>query len=40
MNTRQIELSPASLKDYTVIQNMARFYVYDISRVCDSLKIC
>ena len=34
MNTWQIELSPASLKDYPVIQNMARFYAYDMSRDC------
>lgn len=29
-----IEIIPASLADYPTIQNMARFYVYDISRYC------
>lgn len=28
----QIKLIPASLKDYPTIQNMARFYVYDMSQ--------
>ncbi len=28
------KLIPATLADYSVIQNMARFYVYDISRSC------
>jgi predicted acetyltransferase len=27
-------LVPASLEDYPIIQNMARFYVYDLSRSC------
>ncbi|VEB34096.1 GNAT family N-acetyltransferase [Legionella cherrii] len=27
-------LLPASIKDYPTIQNMARFYVYDMSRYC------
>lgn len=27
-------LIPATIKDYPVIQNMARFYVYDLSRYC------
>jgi predicted acetyltransferase len=27
----KIELIPASLADYSIIQNMARFYVYDMS---------
>lgn len=30
----KIDLIPATLKDYPVIQNMARFYVYDLSREC------
>lgn len=30
----QARLIPATLADYPVIQNMARFYVYDISRSC------
>lgn len=30
-------LVPATLADYPVIQNMARFYVYDISRTCGFL---
>jgi len=29
-----IQVIPATLDDYSVIQNMARFYVYDISRFC------
>lgn len=35
-NYSQIEpiLFPATIADYPVIQNMARFYVYDISRYC------
>ncbi len=28
---KNIQLIPASIKDYPVIQNMARFYVYDMS---------
>lgn len=28
------ELIPATIADYPVIQNMARFYVYDMSRYC------
>ncbi len=31
---RQISLHPATLKDYPLIQNMARFYVYEMSRSC------
>lgn len=34
MNTWRTELLTASLDDYTVIQNMARFYAYDMSRYC------
>lgn len=30
----QLTLIKASLKDYPIIQNMARFYVYDLSRSC------
>lgn len=29
-----INIIPATLADYPTIQNMARFYVYDISRYC------
>jgi predicted acetyltransferase len=29
-----VEILPATLNDYPVIQNMARFYVYDLSREC------
>lgn len=29
-----IQIIPANLPDYPTIQNMARFYVYDISRYC------
>ncbi len=29
-----LEILPATLKDYPIIQNMARFYVYDLSREC------
>lgn len=28
------KLTPASIHDYPTIQNMARFYVYDMSRYC------
>lgn len=31
INYSKVKLIPASLKDYPVIQNMGRFYVYDIS---------
>lgn len=34
MNTWKTELLPATLDDYAVIQNMARFYAYDMSRDC------
>lgn len=30
----KLKLVPATLKDYPTVQNMARFYVYDISRYC------
>lgn len=30
----KIDLIPATLEDYPVIQNMARFYAYDMSRYC------
>ncbi|MCX7351943.1 MAG: GNAT family N-acetyltransferase [Proteobacteria bacterium] len=33
----QARLIPATLADYPAIQNMARFYVYDISRTCGFL---
>lgn len=32
-----ISIVPASMDDYTCIQNMARFYVYDLSRECGSI---
>ena len=28
---------PATIADYPIIQNMARFYVYDLSRECGSI---
>ncbi len=31
------ELVPATIEDYPTIQNMARFYVYDMSRFCGDL---
>ncbi|WP_423062676.1 GNAT family N-acetyltransferase [Candidiatus Paracoxiella cheracis] len=31
INYTKVKLIPASLKDYPIIQNMARFYVYDMS---------
>lgn len=31
---KNIHLIPATLADYPLIQNMARFYIYDISRYC------
>ena len=30
----KFQIIPATLEDYPTIQNMARFYVYDISRSC------
>jgi predicted acetyltransferase len=30
----KIEIIPATIKDYPIIQNMARFYVYDLARYC------
>lgn len=32
---KKLELVPASLEDYPVLQNMARFYVYDLSEYMD-----
>ncbi len=32
IDLNEIKLIPASLKDYPTIQNMARFYVYDMSQ--------
>lgn len=29
-----IKITPATVSDYPMIQNMARFYVYDLSREC------
>ena len=31
---KDIRIIPATIVDYPVIQNLARFYVYDISRYC------
>ncbi|MFY9589607.1 GNAT family N-acetyltransferase [Rickettsia endosymbiont of Halotydeus destructor] len=31
---KNIHLIPTTLADYPVIQNMARFYIYDLSRYC------
>lgn len=31
---QHLQLIPATLDDYPIIQNMARFYVYDLSREC------
>lgn len=30
----EIKIQPASIEDYEIIQNMAKFYVYDLSRFC------
>lgn len=32
--TSKIQIIPATITDYPTMQNMARFYVYDISRYC------
>lgn len=32
-----VVLQPASMSDYPMIQNMARFYVYDLSRECGHI---
>ena len=34
VNQRTIEIIAATISDYPLIQNMARFYVYDASRAC------
>lgn len=34
MKMRKINIIPATIVDYSTIQNMARFYVYDVSRYC------
>lgn len=34
MKTFNLEIIPATLSDYPTIQNMARFYLYDISKSC------
>ena len=31
MHFHNIQLTPATVKEYPIIQNMGRFYVYDIS---------
>lgn len=36
--TQALHIIPASLSDYPRIQNMARFYVYEMSRYCGSLE--
>jgi predicted acetyltransferase len=33
----EVSLIPATLHDYPAIQNMARFYVYDLSRECGDI---
>lgn len=33
----QMTLLPASINDYAVLQNMARFYAYDMSRYCGQV---
>ena len=35
--TTDISLHPASIDDYPMIQNMARFYVYDLSKECGHI---
>jgi predicted acetyltransferase len=37
MRTLKAHLQEAKLSDYPTIQNMARFYVYDMSRYCGHL---
>ena len=37
VNQIKFKIIPATLDDYPIIQNMARFYVYDMSRYCGSL---
>jgi predicted acetyltransferase len=32
-----LRIIPATIRDYPTIQNMARFYLYDISRSCGSI---
>lgn len=34
-----IDITKATVKDYQTIQNLARFYVYELSAYCDELKI-
>lgn len=34
VNERTIKIIAATISDYSFIQNMARFYVYDASRAC------
>jgi len=34
MNHYDIKVVPANKKDHAIIQNLARFYVYDLSREC------
>ena len=34
LDKNNINIIPATLSDYPIIQNMARFYVYDFSRYC------
>lgn len=34
---QSISLQPANILDYPLIQNMARFYVYDLSRECGDI---
>lgn len=33
-NALKIDLIPATMADYPVIQNLGRFYIYELSRFC------
>ena len=37
-NLKNITIYPATIKDYATIQNMARFYVYDMSEYCGHME--
>ncbi|KJW04246.1 hypothetical protein RAT170B_1388 [Rickettsia argasii T170-B] len=36
-SVQNIRLTTATVADYPLIQNMVRFYIYDISRYCGCL---
>ncbi len=36
--SRNIQIIIATLADYSTIQNLGRFYVYDMSRYCGHLE--